>query len=86
MSFVADPAGTLGLIGGAITSVSALAHQVVNCWSARRLEAERWQTMRQIACDLIHAQDPGSSVVTLRYSTDSSGAITVEVVRAPGAR
>jgi hypothetical protein len=86
MSIIADPAGTLGLIGGAITSVSALAHQVVGCWSARRLEAERQQTIRQVACDLVHAQARGSRVVALRYSSAPNGTITVEVVRAREAR
>jgi hypothetical protein len=86
MSILADPAGTLGLFGGAITSVSALAHRVVSSWSARGLEAERQQTIRQMACELVHAQAPGASVVAVRYSSSSDGTVTVEVIHTPRAQ
>lgn len=83
MSILADPAGTLGLIGGAITSVSALAHQVMGSWSVCRIEAERQQTIRHLAGELVHAQSPAAGVVAVRYSTDTNGTVIVEVVRTP---
>lgn len=68
MSIFADPAGTLGLVGGAVTSISALAHKVMGSWSSCRIEAERQETVRQLAGELVHAQPPGAGVVAVRYS------------------
>jgi hypothetical protein len=79
MSLLADPAGALGLIGGAITSVSALTHRVVSSWAARGIEAERQRTIRQMASELVQAQAPGVGVVGVRYSTSPDGTVSVEV-------
>jgi hypothetical protein len=83
MSILADPAGALGLTGGAITSVSALVHQVVTSWSARKIEAERQQAIRQMAFELVRAQASGDVVV--RYTTSPSGTVTVEIIPTPWA-